>query len=185
MLKIASISAIALFALCLLGLFVIAMPALAWQELPPDLPAGYYGQIESYPGLFTPTVGITVSAWISGVLCGQTWAEEYEGQIVYAIKVPADGGDAPGCGALGRTLKFYVGGQPMVDHIPWDNSEWHEVNLVYDPTAVRLSCLRPASGQARWSGQLLGLGLACASVGALVLRRRQDGFRYKACAMEK
>ncbi len=177
MFKIASSSVAVLLALGLFGLFVAVLPAHAWQEPtpppPPILPAGYYGQIGDYPGFFTPTVGITVSAWISGILCGQTWAEEYEGQIVYAIKVSADGGDAPGCGKEDRTVKFYVGGQPMVDHIPWDNSEWHLQDLVYDPTAVSLSRLRQASRPASWSGQLLSLGLGCACAGALALWRRR------------
>jgi subtilisin-like proprotein convertase family protein len=117
--------------------------ALVAQDSPPASPPDtYYGEIEG-SATFTPMVGMEVTAWIGGVLCGRGLTREYGGQIVYVVDVMADDGVAnAGCGRLGRRVALTVGGQRMVPTVPWDNSQLNEVRLapasvVYLPLVLK------------------------------------------------
>ena len=95
-----------------------------------DPPATYYGPVLADPG-FTPTAGMSVTAWIDGNLCGQSETLEVSGQIVYTINVLPEGpGGAVGCGAPGRVVSFQVGSQVMVSTVRWDNSQVWERPLL-------------------------------------------------------
>ncbi|MEE8391306.1 MAG: proprotein convertase P-domain-containing protein, partial [Anaerolineae bacterium] len=92
-------------------------------------PATFYGVVLAGSG-FTPTLGMELSAWISGTLCGQAQTQKVGGQVVYAINVQADWANAPGCGALGREVRFEVDLQPMRPTAWWDNGQSNELDLL-------------------------------------------------------
>jgi hypothetical protein len=106
----------------------------------PNPPVTYYGQV--LPGLeFTPTAGMTVTAWVQPVdtLCGQGRTYEWNEQVVYVVDVFADGdpGGRTGCGTPGHTVRFDIAQQAMSPTATWDNRQlWH-------------LDLSPASGQHR------------------------------------
>ncbi len=113
----------------------------AWvNQLNP--PATYYGRIEAGPG-FAPVAGMEVMAWIDGSLCGQSNTLDVNGQIVYSINVFADGpGNASGCGAPGKQIKFQVGGLDMAPPAAWSNDQLWELalrpaNRVYLPLVLK------------------------------------------------
>ncbi|MBU0490223.1 MAG: DUF11 domain-containing protein [Chloroflexi bacterium] len=94
----------------------------------PGPPATYYGSVLAGLG-FTPTVGMTVTAWVDGHLCGQGWTFEADGQVVYVVHVSAaDWGSAYGCGAPGQTVVFQVG-QAMAGTAVWDNYQVQRLPL--------------------------------------------------------
>ncbi|MCB0127988.1 MAG: hypothetical protein KDE58_37240, partial [Caldilineaceae bacterium] len=89
-------------------------------------PALFYGAV--YPTeLFTPTAGMAVEARMDnqrGKLCAQGVTVEQNGQIIFALKVPADeGGDRTGCGAAGRVVQLMVNGAPLGEPRAWDNTK--------------------------------------------------------------
>ncbi len=89
-----------------------------WLENPP---AAFYGVVLSDDG-FIPRPGMEISAWVNGRRCGATSLREEGGQVVFVIKVSADGvGDADGCGKEGRVVTFRVDDQPMATMAVWDN----------------------------------------------------------------
>jgi hypothetical protein len=96
----------------------------------PFPPATYYGAVQS-SAAFTPTAGMTVTAWMDDHLCGQGAVTETETYgIVYVVDVlAADLGDAAGCGAPGREVSFQVGAQAMVPTAVWSNSQLWELAL--------------------------------------------------------
>ncbi len=91
-------------------------------------PATYYGAVLASAG-FTPVAGQPVTAWVSGVQCGQGQTLEVNGQIVYVVKVFADEAGWSGCGAVERMVMFRVNGQPMSPAAPWDNRQVWETDL--------------------------------------------------------
>jgi hypothetical protein len=110
----------------------------------PRPPATFYGVVLPGPG-FAPALGMEVTAWIGGNLCGQAETMAVGGQVVYAINVLAeDDGAAAGCGAPGRAVTFQVDSQPMVPSTTWDTSRLWEVRLlpnhrVYLPLILRVT----------------------------------------------
>lgn len=141
--------------------FAIDIPALTSPPMPP---ASYYGQI--WPTAdFTPTANLSVTAWIDGVLCGQTQTVERNGQITYIIDVQANWPGAPGCGESESVIRFYVDGQPLRPASLWDNGMPHELDLTFDPTAITLHRLH-----SRTNVVWLGLSGAIA-VGYISVRR--------------
>jgi hypothetical protein len=103
-------------------------------QLPPST---YYG-ITQAGASFTPTVGMSVIARINpstssgqAVVCGQGQTQSYGGQIVYVVHVSAEGADTIGCGVLGRTVTFQVGGRMMTPSqvAVWDDRQLWNVNL--------------------------------------------------------
>ena len=110
----------------------------------PNPPATYYGAI--FPASsFTPTVGMSVDAFVNGHPCGASQSMQVDGQVVYSIKVMADSSDGwPGCGAPGRPVTFVVSGTPMAQTAVWDNSRVYpstlaanQLHLVYVPAVRR------------------------------------------------
>jgi len=97
---------------------------LSVASLPPQVPATYYGRVLGGIG-----PGETVTAWVDGHLCGQGQTVQEGGGIVYAIKVLAEEGGLPGCGAVGREVAFQVGSSMMHQTAVWDDSRLWEVRL--------------------------------------------------------
>ena len=92
-------------------------------------PAIYYGKILP-SSEFTPAPDMAVTAWIDGMLCGQSQTREVDGQIIYAVEVAADtGGSAKGCGVTGRTIVFKVDDVRMVARVYWDNTDVRNVSM--------------------------------------------------------
>jgi hypothetical protein len=88
-------------------------------------PATYYGEVQAGSG-FTPTAGMVVIARINGNVCGQGQTLLVGGQVVYSVKVLADGPGAPGCGAPGRTVTFEVATRTMATTTWWNNDRvWY------------------------------------------------------------
>jgi len=111
-----------------LWLFLTLLPAQARQENMPEPPATYYGLLQAGSG-FTPTSGMTVTAWISETLCGKAPTQAIDEDVVYSIHVEADWAAAPGCGTPGREIRFVVDAYPMQPLALWDNTQIHELNL--------------------------------------------------------
>jgi hypothetical protein len=105
-------------------------------------PATYYGPVLTGQG-FTPTVGMAVTAWIAGNLCGQGRTMEVGGEVVYSVHVSADGlGGAAGCGEPSRYVTFKVDSRAMSPTAVWGNNRLWELPLqpgwrVYLPLVLR------------------------------------------------
>lgn len=95
----------------------------------PSPPATFYGEVQAGPG-FIPTTGMSVTAWIDGQACGQSFTMVQEGSVVYAVDVVGDGpGGSEGCGSAGRTVVFEIGAQYVAPTAPWDSSQMHYLAL--------------------------------------------------------
>ncbi|MBN1148944.1 MAG: hypothetical protein JXA78_16910, partial [Anaerolineales bacterium] len=105
-------------------------------------PSTYYGEVLAGDG-FTPGVGMPVTAWVGGKLCGQGATRLVVGKIVYVVDVLADGwGGAAGCGAPGKTVTFKVGEQIMQITAAWDNRRLWNLDL-YPPGGPLLRVFLP------------------------------------------
>ncbi len=82
-------------------------------------PATFYGPV-SATSTFTPTDGMTITAAVGGNLCGQGQVINWLGNLAYKVQVAADSGN--GCGVLGRSVSFSIGGQSLNSY-PWDNTQ--------------------------------------------------------------
>lgn len=91
-------------------------------------PSTFYGVLLP-SAVFTPTAGMEVQARIDHQLCGQGLAREQQGQVVYTLNVPADGPEALGCGALGKTITFQAAGQILQPTASWTNGRVQALNL--------------------------------------------------------
>jgi hypothetical protein len=104
-------------------------PMLAPEAILPGPPATYYGEVLAGAD-FAPTAGTQVTAWVEGQLCGQAHTVEIDGHVMYAIDVFAyDSGSAAGCGAPGRRVTFWVGGQFMAPRAIWSDERLWELPL--------------------------------------------------------
>jgi hypothetical protein len=84
-------------------------------------PSTFYGPVRS-GGDFTPAAGMPVRGMVNGVACAEGQTLLYEGEVVYALHVLADGpGGAAGCGGPGDEVVFEVDGQTMGPRPVWDN----------------------------------------------------------------
>ena len=77
---------------------------------------------------------MAVRAMIGGVICGEGEVMEIESDLVYVIKVLADGfgtsaGTRDRCGSQGRQVSYEVDGQSMNAAGAWNNEQAHELNL--------------------------------------------------------
>jgi len=96
-------------------------------------PAVFYGPALSGAS-FTPVVGMPVTAYVDGKLCGQGRTQALNGQVVYVVRVAAeDGGTHDGCGAAGRRVTFQVAGVSMTSNALWDNTDVAYLPLTRDP----------------------------------------------------
>lgn len=107
---------------------VVAGPAAS------TVPATYYGPVLAGIG-FTPAPGMQVTAFIDGRVCGQSWTQQVDDQVVYSIKVAPDSpGGIAGCGDTGRMVWFEVAAVRMAPLAAWDTS--HVVALTLSPATV-------------------------------------------------
>jgi len=91
-------------------------------------PATYYGHIPDNLG-FEPEVGMTVTAKIDDVLCGQTTTREVDGNIVYAITVYAQGdGELAECGKAGKFIDLSVGERLLWSQLTWQDNFVQELD---------------------------------------------------------
>lgn len=113
------------------GIVVSMMPQGQAQGVPSP-PATYYGIVPSGAGF---RAGMTVTAKIYGIACGQAQTRELmiggQTQIVYVIDVLADsGGTSTGCGTFGKPVTLEVQGDMEIKSFftSWDNSRVHQVS---------------------------------------------------------
>jgi hypothetical protein len=105
------------------------LPDPATSGFAPLPPATFYGYVQTGNG-FTPTVGMTVTASIGAVVCGQAvTVDAGSSQIGYAINV-SDDNLLPGCGAAGQSVAFTVAGQPMSTMGLWDDNDLIRLDLL-------------------------------------------------------
>lgn len=109
----------------------------------PSPPATYYDTVQA-SGDFVPTAGMTVTAWISPTLCGETQVQEQDDTLVFAIHVAPEAGGKQGCGTLGKSVTFQVDTHLLTQTVVWDNSRPQnlmvasgEKTLVYLPIVTR------------------------------------------------
>jgi hypothetical protein len=88
------------------------------SELPP---ATFYGPINT-AGLVTPSLGMPVTASISGEVCGRGQVASLNGQWIYKIQVAA-ASQNNGCGTPGAIVNFTLGSQTTAEAIIWDNRQ--------------------------------------------------------------
>ena len=92
-------------------------------SMPPMLPTTYYGPIAE-DDEFQPEADMKVTAWVDDTLCGQGKTLEWGEEIVYSVKVLADGdGVAEGCGAPGKQMTFKVGSTSMATTAIWNDRQ--------------------------------------------------------------
>jgi hypothetical protein len=103
--------------------------ALSDASSPPAPPDTIYGRVQA-GAVFAPSVGMAVEAQIGGKTCGEGTVQDYGGDTVYVVHVYADDGGAyAGCGLKGRTIAFYVDGQPVYPIAVWDNAQVNHLDL--------------------------------------------------------
>ncbi len=105
----------------------------------PAPPSTLYGLVNG-SGYFTPTAGMTVTAWVGGNLCGVGVLTDVSGYgLAYVIDVESDDGEMyGGCGVAGRTVSFRVGEQPLGPPVAWDNGRVRQHHLWPDRAPVAL-----------------------------------------------
>ncbi|MCP4544196.1 MAG: hypothetical protein GY832_44355 [Chloroflexi bacterium] len=108
-------------------------------------PATFYGMVSGDQIDFVPTVGMEVTAWISGTLCGQGQTLAVNDQVAYTVNVFAAGANTHAdCGVLGRIVSFRVEGYEMGTTATWNNHQLWQLMLtgvetrVYLPLVIRL-----------------------------------------------
>jgi hypothetical protein len=75
----------------------------AIAQAPPNPPRTFYGTVTGgagHPGIV---------ATVNGITCGNGTVQSQSGEIVYVVSVASDSQKA-GCGAPGRTVRFYLTG---------------------------------------------------------------------------
>jgi len=90
-------------------------------------PATLYGIVPARDG-FVPMAGVTLTAFINGVACGQAVTLDYGGQIVYVLHVFAEGLGTEGCGASGRVVTVKAGATTL-GTVTWSVGTVQEVTL--------------------------------------------------------
>lgn len=66
--------------------------------------------------------GVEVRAYVGTTLCGSTQTFSFGPASPYIVRVAADA-EMAGCGAAGRVVRIYLGGQPAVPTITWPGPE--------------------------------------------------------------
>ncbi|HSH01634.1 MAG TPA: hypothetical protein VLL52_03885, partial [Anaerolineae bacterium] len=104
-------------------------------------PATYFGWITPTANIFTPTIGLPVTAWIDGTLCGSTTIIPWQGRLAYNLQVDSIAlfGPSNNCGQDGKTVTFQVGSWTM-DH----NTLWHNDHAWYHPLNTTV-CTTPTT----------------------------------------
>lgn len=105
--------------LILFCILTITVPVMA-QQLPPQLPASFYGTINA-------PIGSIIVAKINGITKGQTNIVEWQNKTIYSLDVSD--------GLEGAEILFYI------DDIQVGDATWHsgtntELNLFYELTKL-------------------------------------------------
>jgi hypothetical protein len=106
------------------GAIIATIPAAFAQGGPPPIPGTFYGDISGGPAVGDPVVAFVVSP--SGTnFCGTTTVitNPASGTPVYALDVFAEDTSHPGCGADGRTVRFYF---PKTHQFASQSGVWHQ-----------------------------------------------------------
>jgi hypothetical protein len=103
------------------------------QTNAPLPPAIYYGSVTAQ-GSFAPTAGMSVTALIDGVRCGETQLQLLAGGLGYVLQVRAKQSNEATCGEAGKQVVFAVGAHRMKHHQLWDNTgaTLHPLNGIDD-----------------------------------------------------
>jgi hypothetical protein len=99
----------------------------AHAQSPPEPPSRFAGTV-TLDGRPAP-VGTTVEARIGATSCGVTSVFIQAGQARYVVDV-AGAVARPGCGTIGATVTFHVGGIPAAQTGSWRNYELVQLDLV-------------------------------------------------------
>ncbi len=96
----------------------------------PSAPALFYGEIIPTAG-FTPTLGMTVTAEIDGVTCGETTVRLVDEKWAYVLAVRSvfAGAADTDCGAFQSAVTFRINGVQMATAAIWDNRQANRVAL--------------------------------------------------------
>ncbi len=81
-------------------------------------PATYYGPVLAGPG-FTPAVGMPVTAWVNGAVCGQGFTQLHRGAVYYLIHVEA------ACATPNASIHFQIGDRWMLATVQWNDAAVH------------------------------------------------------------
>ncbi|HSH02511.1 MAG TPA: hypothetical protein VLL52_08335, partial [Anaerolineae bacterium] len=103
-------------------------------------PATYFGWLTPTTNTFTPTIGMPITAWIDGTLCGSTNIISWQGKLAYKLQVKSETllGAPNNCGQLGKTITFQVDNWIMDHDRLWANDyAW------YHPLTTILACAIP------------------------------------------
>lgn len=101
---------------------------IAAAQSPPNPPSRFVGtvSVNGQPA----AAGTVVEARIGAATCGTTTVFTASGQSRYTLDSPAlDPTQAPGCGADGSTVTFFVGGQQAGQTGVWRNYQLNTVDL--------------------------------------------------------
>jgi hypothetical protein len=113
-------------------------PAPAPQgEGPPALPASFYGVVGG------ETSSGEVAAWIASVRVAAVQTQLHEGEVVYALDVPADDESTPERegGRQGERVTFTVGGVNAVQNPTWQSGTALRVDLTLEEFTIYLPLL--------------------------------------------
>jgi hypothetical protein len=107
----------------------------AAAQAPPNPPSRFVGTVtvNGQPA----ASGTLIEARIGGATCGTTTVFLASGQSRYTLDSPAlDPAQAPGCGADGSVVTFFVGGQQAAQTGTWRNYQLNTVDLTAGPGAT-------------------------------------------------
>lgn len=96
-------------------------------------PATFYGPLDG-AGIVAPTIGMSVTAAIDDVQCGNGTVDQVNGQWVYKVQVAAAVANN-GCGTLGAAVKLGIGGYAVAQMATWDHrqAQYQPVTVVDTP----------------------------------------------------
>lgn len=118
--------------------------SIAAAQAPPNPPSRFVGTV-SVNGQPAAS-GTVVEARIGGATCGTTTVFTANGQSRYTLDSPAlDPAQAPGCGADGATVTFFVGGQQAAQTGTWRNYQLNTVDLTAGGQATTATPTTPTS----------------------------------------
>jgi hypothetical protein len=112
----------------------LVVGAVAAQS-PPNPPSRFVGSVmvNGAPA----TAGTLIEARIGSATCGSTTVFMSNGEARYVVDSPAiDPAGAPGCGADGSSVSFFVGGQKADQTGSWANYQLNTVNLTVSAAAA-------------------------------------------------
>ena len=104
------------------------LATVALAQSPPAPPARYVGTVRVDGA--NATVGTVVEARVGSAACGSSSVFASGSESRYALDAKAlDPATAPGCGADGSVVTFFVGGRQANETATWINYQLNTVNL--------------------------------------------------------